>query len=69
MVTVRLTKELEDRLDSLAVKTGRTKSFFIRQALEEHLEEVEDAYLAEKRYHTLKKTIPLDDMIISGSPL
>ena len=63
MVAVRLTKEIEDRLDSLAEKTGRTKSFYIRQALEEYLEEMEDAYLAEKRYRTLGKTISLDELL------
>ena len=63
MVAVRLNKEIEDRLVFLAKKTGRTKSFYIRQALEEHLEEMEDAYLAEKRYRTLGKTIPLDELL------
>ena len=63
MVAVRLTKEIEDRLASLAEKTGRTKSFYIRQALEEHLEEMEDAYLAEKRYRTLGKTVSLDELL------
>ena len=63
MVAVRLTKEIENRLVFLAKKTGRTKSFYIRQALEEHLEEMEDAYLAEKRYRTLGKTISLDELL------
>ena len=63
MVAVRLTKDIEERLASLAEKTGRTKSFYIRQALEEHLEEMEDAYLAEKRYRTLGKTISLDELL------
>ena len=63
MVAVRLTKEIEDRLTSLAEKTGRTKSFYIRRALEEHLEEMEDAYLAERRYRTLGKTISLDELL------
>ena len=63
MVAVRLNKEMEDRLTSLAEKTGRTKSFYIRQALEEHLEEMEDVYLAEKRYRTLGKTISLDELM------
>ena len=63
MVAVRLTKEIEDRLTSLAEKTGRTKSFYIRQALEEHLEEMEDIYLAEERYRTLGKTVSLDELL------
>ena len=63
MVAVRLTKEIEDRLSSLAEKTGRTKSFYIRQALEEHLGEMEDVYLAEERYRTLGETISLDELM------
>ncbi len=63
MVAVRLNKETENRLAFLAKKTGRTKSFYIRQALEEYLEEMEDAYLAEERYRTLGKTVSLDELL------
>ena len=63
MVAIRLPQDLETRLSDLALKTGRTKSFYIRQALEEHLEELEDAFLAEERYKTLGETIPLDELL------
>ena len=63
MVAVRLPREMEDRLAKLAEKTGRSKSFYIRQALEEHLEEMEDIYLAEERFRTLAKTVPLDELM------
>lgn len=53
---------MEDRLENLAEKTGRSKSFYIRQALEEHLEEMEDIYLAEERFRTLAKTVPLNEL-------
>ena len=56
-------QELEDRLSNLSLKTGRTKSFYIRQALEEHLEELEDAYIAEERFKTLGDTIPLNELV------
>lgn len=48
-VTVRLKPEDEKRLDNLAQLTGRTKSYYIRQAIEEKLEEMEDIYIAEQR--------------------
>ena len=67
MVAIRLPQELEDRLSNLSLKTGRTKSFYIRQVLEEHLEELEDAYLAEERYKTLGDTIPLDELVNNES--
>ena len=63
MVAVRLPQEMEKRLNDLSRKTGRTKSFYIRQALEEHLEEMEDVYLAEERFRTLDKTVSLDELM------
>lgn len=48
-VTVRLKPEDEKRLDDLAKLTGRTKSYYIREAIEEKLEEMEDIYIAEQR--------------------
>jgi RHH-type transcriptional regulator, rel operon repressor / antitoxin RelB len=45
MIAVRLEKELEDRLLKLARKTGRTKSYYIRKALNQFLEEREDYLL------------------------
>jgi len=47
-VTVRLTVEEEARLDALAQRTGRTKSFYVRQAIQSHLEDLEDAYAADE---------------------
>jgi RHH-type rel operon transcriptional repressor/antitoxin RelB len=40
---------LDARLERLAIKTGRTKSFYIKEAIEEHLADLEDFYLAERR--------------------
>mgnify|MGYP001550974870 CR=1 FL=1 len=45
MTAVRLDPETERRLDSLAKKTGRTKSFYLRKALQDHLDDMEDYYL------------------------
>ena len=44
---VRLPDETYERLQALAARTGRTATFYIRQAIEEHLEDLEDIYLAE----------------------
>ena len=49
MASLRLNKELENRLDRLAETTGRTKTFYIRQLIEDHIDELEDRYLAESR--------------------
>lgn len=45
MLTVRLPEEIEARLQALAKATGRSKSYYARQAILEKLEEMEDAYL------------------------
>lgn len=49
MLAIRLDPETEKRLDALAKKTGRTKTFYARQAILEHLEDLEDIYLATER--------------------
>ena len=49
MASLRLSQELENRLDHLAEITGRTKTFHIRQLIEEHIDELEDRYVAEAR--------------------
>jgi RHH-type transcriptional regulator, rel operon repressor / antitoxin RelB len=46
MLAIRLDKKIEDRLSRLARKTGRTKTFYAREAILEHLEDLEDTHLA-----------------------
>lgn len=46
MLAIRLPEELERRLAELAQRTGRTKTFYAREAIEVHLEDLEDYYLA-----------------------
>lgn len=64
--TVRLPKELSQRLGVLSKTTKRTKSYFIREALERTLDDLEDAYLAESAYEEFiksgEKAIPLEDV-------
>ncbi|MDR3490692.1 MAG: DUF6290 family protein [Gammaproteobacteria bacterium] len=45
-IALRLPQELEDRLTILAKKTHRSKSSYAREALELHIEEMEDFYLS-----------------------
>jgi RHH-type rel operon transcriptional repressor/antitoxin RelB len=44
--SIRLTPEIEQRLDFLAEKTGRTKAFYLREIIERGIEDMEDYYLA-----------------------
>jgi RHH-type transcriptional regulator, rel operon repressor / antitoxin RelB len=49
VLALRLPPEIEKRLDVLAKKTGRTKSFYAREAILRQLEDIEDYYLARRR--------------------
>jgi RHH-type rel operon transcriptional repressor/antitoxin RelB len=49
MLAIRLPAEVEARLEALAKATGRTKTFYVREAILEHLDDLEDLYLAEQR--------------------
>jgi len=57
MLAIRLDAEIEKRLDNLAKKTGRTKTFYAREAILEHLEDLEDIYLASQRLQRPAKTL------------
>ncbi|WP_457746965.1 type II toxin-antitoxin system RelB family antitoxin [Sulfurimonas sp.] len=49
MISIRLPKEMEQRINNLAKSTQRPKSFFIREALSNYLEDMEDYYDVLKR--------------------
>ncbi|WP_333818075.1 type II toxin-antitoxin system RelB family antitoxin [Tabrizicola sp.] len=66
MLSVRLPEELEQRLEALAKATGRSKTYYVREALIEKIEYLEDLYLAEAVMERLasgeEKTTPLADV-------
>lgn len=45
MLAIRLPHSIEKRLERLARRTGRTKTYYAREAILEHLEDLEDLYL------------------------
>jgi len=63
MLAIRLPQNIEKRLEKLARRTGRTKTFYAREAILEHLDDLEDLYLAERALERIQKgeerTIPL----------
>ena len=63
MLAIRLPEEVERRLEKLAKRTGRTKTYYARQAILEHLDDLEDLYLAERRLMALRtgrvRSIPI----------
>jgi RHH-type transcriptional regulator, rel operon repressor / antitoxin RelB len=46
-ISIRLTEEDEARLDALARRTGRSKTFYVREAIHEHLDELEERFWAD----------------------
>ena len=67
MLAIRLPQSIEKRLEKLARRTGRTKTFYAREAILQHIEELEDVFLAEVRLERIRggeeKAIPLEDVI------
>lgn len=74
MLAIRLSDEIESRLELLAKQTGRTKTFYAREAILTHLEDLEDYYLSaetvtrirrgEESVHSsedVRKSLGLDD--------
>lgn len=48
MLAIRLPEDIERRLEALAKRSGRSKSFYAREAILEHLEALEAAYLSDE---------------------
>lgn len=67
MLALRLPPEIERRLSDLAKRTGRTKSYYARMAILEHLDDLEDAYLARSRLEELRRgetdLVPLSELM------
>ncbi len=65
--SIRLPHEIENRLEKLSLQTGRSKSFYVKEAILEHLDDIEDVYLAEKRLEDIRagrtQTIPLQKVM------
>lgn len=70
LVAVRLPDDLEYKLDHLAKETGRSKSYYLKIALEKFMEDREDYLLAVARleektpripYEKMRKELGLDD--------
>jgi RHH-type rel operon transcriptional repressor/antitoxin RelB len=62
MLALRLPPEIEKRLDALAKKTGRTKSYYAREAILRHIEDIEDFHLATRRMKRGGKRVTLDQL-------
>jgi RHH-type rel operon transcriptional repressor/antitoxin RelB len=60
MLALRLPPDIEQRLEALARKTGSSKSYFAREAILRHIEDIEDTYLARRRAQRGGPRVTLD---------
>ena len=62
MLALRLPLDIEKRLTALAKRTGRTKTFYAREAILRHLEDLEDYHLARKRLRRRGRRVSLETL-------
>lgn len=62
MLAVRLPEKIEERLSELAKQTHRPKSYYVKQAIEEFLDEYEEHLLALSRLEKKNPRITLEEM-------
>ena len=66
-VALRLPDDVAQRLKRLAERTGRSKTFYMIEAIREHLDDLEDLYLAEQRLIDIQagksRSVPLEEVM------
>lgn len=62
MLAIRLPDEIERRLQALADKTGRSKTYYAREAILSYIEDMEDTYLAQERLAAPGRRLTLDEV-------
>ena len=62
MLAIRLSEDIEQRLQILATKTGRTKTYYAREAILEFLDDIEDRYLALDRLERPQSTCTQEEL-------
>lgn len=58
---IRISKTLDERLSTLADKTGRKKTYYAQKALERFLEDMEDYYLGLAAMEESKENFTLEE--------
>ena len=62
MLSLRLSDDVETRLTQLAEATGRTKTFYAKEAINWYLDEMEDTYIAISRLENPGKRMLMEDV-------
>lgn len=61
-ISIRLSDDIEKRLDTLSQQTGRTKTYYVREAIWQHIDDIEDIYLSLSRLEKPSKRWTLEDL-------
>lgn len=62
MIAIRISQDIEQRLQKLAQRTGRTKTYYVREAILRFMEDMEDEYLALSRLETPVRRWSLEEL-------
>ena len=62
MLAIRLPEDIEKRLDVLSKRTGRTKTYYAREAIMTYLEDMEDTYIAIQRLESSEGIITHEEL-------
>ncbi|MCW5222598.1 type II toxin-antitoxin system RelB family antitoxin [Verminephrobacter aporrectodeae] len=66
-ISIRLPDDVEARLKKLAALTGRSKTYYATEAICEHIDDLEDLYLAERELEAIRadksQTVPLEEVM------
>ena len=66
-VSLRLPEDISNRLQVLAERTGRSKTYYMIEAIREYIGDLEDVYLAEREIKAIQagksKTAPLEEVM------
>ncbi len=66
MLAIRLPQSVEKRLQKLAERSGRTKTYYAREAILRYIADLEDGYEAERILHRVRsgreRTYTLDEV-------
>ena len=62
MLAIRISEDIENRLQNLSQRTGRTKTYYAKEAILRFLEDMEDEYLALSRLETPTKRWTMDEL-------
>lgn len=66
-ISLRLPDEITQRIENLAALTGRSKTFYMVEAIRKHLDDLEDLYLAERELEAIRagrsQTVPLEEVM------